>query len=28
MPTAVSIGENGYYRVRYDMLGIEMRRLN
>jgi Chaperone of endosialidase len=28
MPTAVSVGENGYYRVRYDMLGIEMRRLN
>lgn len=27
MPIAVSVGEDGYYRVNYDMLGIEMRRL-
>jgi hypothetical protein len=27
MPSAVSVGENGYYRVHYDMLGIKMRRL-
>jgi hypothetical protein len=26
MPTAVSIGEDGYYRVNYKMLGIEFRR--
>ena len=26
-PNAVSVGEDGYYRVNYDMLGIEMRRL-
>ncbi len=28
MPVAVSVGEDGYYRVNYDMLGIEMRRLD
>jgi hypothetical protein len=28
MPIAVSVGEDGYYRVNYDMLGIEMRRLD
>ena len=28
MPRAVSVGEDGYYRVNYDMLGIEMRRLD
>ena len=28
MPTAVSVGEDGYYRVNYDMLGIKMRRLD
>jgi hypothetical protein len=27
MPSAVSVGENGYYRVNYDMLGIRMRHL-
>ena len=27
MPIAVSVAEDGYYRVNYDMLGIEMRRL-
>ena len=27
MPGAVSVGEDGYYRVNYKMLGIEMRRL-
>ena len=27
MPAAVSVGEDGYYRVNYEMLGIEMRRL-
>ena len=27
MPTAVSVGEDGYYRVDYAMLGIEMRHL-
>ena len=27
MPSAVSIGEDGYYRVNYEMLGIELRRL-
>ena len=27
MPAAVSVGEDGYYRVNYDMLGIELRRL-
>ena len=27
MPAAVSVGENGYYRVNYEMLGIELRRL-
>ena len=27
MPTAVSVGENGYYRVNYEMLGIELRHL-
>jgi hypothetical protein len=26
MPTAVSVGKDGYYRVNYKMLGIEMRR--
>jgi hypothetical protein len=25
MPSAVSIGEDGFYRVDYQMLGIEMR---
>ena len=28
MPAAVSLGEDGYYRVNYDMLGIEMRHLS
>ena len=28
MPSAVSVGENGYYRVDYDMLGIRMRHLH
>ena len=28
MPRAVSVGEDGYYRVNYEMLGIEMRRLD
>ena len=28
MPIAVSVGEDGYYRVNYHMLGIEMRRLD
>jgi hypothetical protein len=28
MPIAVSVAEDGYYRVNYDMLGIEMRRLD
>jgi hypothetical protein len=28
MPAAVIVGEDGYYRVNCDMLGIEMRRLN
>ena len=28
MPIAVSVGEDGYYRVNYQMLGIEMRRLD
>ena len=28
VPIAVSVGEDGYYRVNYDMLGIEMRRLD
>jgi hypothetical protein len=28
MPKAVSVGEDGYYRVNYGMLGIEMRRLD
>ena len=28
MPIAVSVGEDGYYRVNYDLLGIEMRRLD
>jgi hypothetical protein len=27
MPSAVSTGENGYYRVDYAMFGIELRRL-
>jgi hypothetical protein len=27
MPSAVSIGEDGYYRVNYKMLGIELRRI-
>lgn len=27
MPSAVSVGDNGYYRVNYDMLGIRMRHL-
>ena len=27
MPTAVSVREDGYYRVNYEMLGIELRRL-
>jgi Chaperone of endosialidase len=27
MPAAVSVGEDGYYRVRYDMLGIKMHHL-
>jgi hypothetical protein len=27
MPTAVSVGGDGYYRVNYEMLGIELRRL-
>ena len=28
MPIAVSVGEDGYYRVNYGMLGIGMRRLD
>ena len=28
MPAAVSVHEDGYYRVNYKMLGIEMRRLD
>ncbi len=28
MPLAVSVGDDGYYRVNYDMLGIEMHRLD
>jgi hypothetical protein len=28
MPVAVSVAEDGYYRVNYEMLGIEMRRLD
>jgi len=28
VPIAVSVGEDGYYRVNYNMLGIEMRRLD
>ena len=28
MPSAVSVGEDGYYRVDYHMLGIELRRLD
>jgi len=28
MPKAVSVGEDGYYRVNYHMLGIEMCRLD
>ena len=28
MPRAVIVGEDGYYRVDYNMLGIEMRRLD
>ena len=28
MPRAVRVGEDGYYLVNYDMLGIEMRRLD
>ena len=28
MPIAVNVGEDGYYRVNYEMLGIEMRRLD
>jgi Chaperone of endosialidase len=28
MPLAVSVGQDGYYRVDYDMLGIAMRRLD
>ena len=28
MPMAVSVGDDGYYRVNYKMLGIEMRRLD
>ena len=27
MPEAVSIGADGFYRVNYTMLGIEMKRL-
>lgn len=27
MPPAVSVGEDGYYRVNYEMLGIELRHL-
>ena len=27
MPAAVIVGEDGYYRVKYDMLGVELRRL-
>jgi Chaperone of endosialidase len=27
MPSAVSVGEDGYYRVNYEMLGIELRHL-
>ena len=28
MPEAVSAGEDGYYRVNYNMIGIKMRRLS
>src|SRR5690242_4185381 len=28
MPIAVSVGEDGYYRVNYHMIGIEMLRLD
>ncbi len=28
MPAAVIIGEDGYYRVNYEMLGVELRRIN
>ncbi len=27
MPAAVIVGEDGYYRVKYEMLGIEFRRI-
>ena len=27
MPAAVIVGEDGYYRVNYEMLGIELRHL-
>jgi hypothetical protein len=27
MPAAVIVGEDGYYRVKYDLLGVELRRL-
>jgi hypothetical protein len=27
MPAAVIVAEDGYYRVRYEMLGVELRRL-
>ena len=27
MPAAVVVGEDGYYRVKYEMLGIEFRRI-
>jgi hypothetical protein len=27
MPAAVSVGDDGYYRVHYDMLGLELRHL-
>jgi hypothetical protein len=27
MPAAVIVGDDGYYRVKYDMLGVELRRL-
>ena len=27
MPSAVSVGKDGYYRVRYEMLGIKLRLL-
>jgi hypothetical protein len=28
MPEAVTVGDDGYYRVHYDMLGIAFRRLH